>query len=260
MSPLPRLHLSVDDVLNSVADLFEDDYRSIWEHRHFGHMRSMQERYGAVFSLYCFYRSGDWDLSLVDARFNSELADASSWLRWGFHGLDKGTDYGSGVSPQEASRHYRQAITALTRLAGETSLDRLPRIHWFAGTRSAVRAWRDAPFGIYGLLTADDARESVYYIQEPQRSWLAGGEELYDEDEGLLLMPTDVRLERESDPVAVLEKRLRKGQRSRHALSVFTHEQHLDSPEVQARTEQVCRWAAERGLEMGFPADALYVT
>lgn len=253
-APLDYLHLSVDDVFEALRSLFEGNYATVWAHPTFAYLRSLHERFGAVFSLYAFFTSGvsDWTLGQADDRHAAEFAAASGWLRFGFHAFDDSSRYGPGGNHERlALQHYSHAVTALLKIATEQGLDRAPRVHYYTGSLAAVRAWRDAPWGVRALLSADDDRAEVYYLNAVQRAIVATNGELFDVAEQLRLFRTDARLENCPDPVAALNQL----PRGRRGARVFTHEQFLADPIIRARLEAVGAWMGSRGVPGGFPLD-----
>jgi hypothetical protein len=248
------IHLSVDDVLSLPRELDDGAFESVWQHPGFGFLHRLHHEYGAVFSLYCFWTDGSWDLGGVTTAYAAELSEAASWLRWGFHAYDEGTIYHDGFPPGQAAEHYRLVTGAIARFAGENALDRMPRNHYFSGSLEVVRCWREAPRGILGLLTADDLRARNYYLDARQRTALAAGTDLYDEAERLHLVRTDLRLESVDDPLLALDSLSRTLPGEIH--SVFTHEEHLGTAEIRAKIELVCQWASANGAAFRFPQDS----
>lgn len=256
------LHLSVDDVIEMLRELEQRKYRSVWDHPTFSFFRQLHEQYGAVFSLYCFYSSNDgrWNLDRMPEHFKEEFERSSGWLRFGFHSYGYETKYGlsnESLSAEEALEHYSLITDAICRFAGAGALDTVPRIHFYSGTREKIRVWRDAKHGITGLLTADDTRDEVYYLDRFQRKELIEKEQYFDADETLFFIRTNLRLENERAPVQKLEARKNVFQEREHSHCIFTHEDWLDFPEIKKKIVECCEWARLNGYEFRFPMDAL---
>lgn len=250
------VHTSVDDVITPLRNLFEGGLASVWHEPTFAYLHELHERYGLVFSLYVFYQGTDtgWCLDRADERYRDEFAQVSPWLRFGFHALDQGFRYGEGSSGErEAKRHFGLVTAALTRMAGAAAMDQALRVHYYTGSLKAARAWRDAPGGIGALLTADDERSEVYYLNAHQRAQVRERGELYDAEERLWLFCTDLRLENCAQPAEALSS-LAARRRGAH---VFTHEPYLADAGVRARLEAVGEWMKENEIEGGFPLERL---
>ncbi len=196
----PYLHFSVDDVFGCLHDAFTGAYASPFAQPTFAYLRDLHERYGLCVSLYCFAEDAavtGWRLAHADERFAAEFAAAASWLRFGFHALNAGTRYSAGATSAEAARAHHDEVTAATaRFATPAALDRAPRLHYYTGSLAAVRAMADGPHGLLGLLTADDDRAEVYYLDDETRRLVREEGSLRDPTTGLELFSTDLRLER----------------------------------------------------------------
>ncbi|MEH7236375.1 hypothetical protein [Bacillus sp. JJ1562] len=87
------MHLSTDDVIEMLKELSTGNYNSVWDHPIFGFFKAMHDKYGAVFSLYCFNKDGSWNLSQMTTKFKDEFRKASSWFRFGFHAYEMASRY-----------------------------------------------------------------------------------------------------------------------------------------------------------------------
>ena len=258
-APPARLHLSVDDVTACLRELSARPYEAPWQQPTFGYLRTLHERAGVVVSLFVFERAGSWRLAQVPDRYRAAFETAAAWLRFGFHGRDEASDYGvGGVSPARAGADYRRFAREVRRFAGAASIDRMPRLHRFRGRLAVVRAWRDAPDGIRGLLCADDARSEVYYLDADARERLALHGATFDAQERLHLVPSLPRLEGGGDVVLQLDQAAATPTaRAGVPVCVFTHEPHLAETCVRERIDAAIRWARRRGASFAFPADVL---
>jgi hypothetical protein len=257
--PPPRLHLSVDDVVDCLRDLAEGSYASPWAQPVLGELRRLHEETGAVVSLYAFVRAEGWQLGRVPDRHQDAFAAAAPWLRFGFHGLDEATDYGVGGVPVASARaHHRRFVAEVGRFAGEASIDRVPRVHRFRGRRGAVRAWREGPHGVRGLLTADDDRPEVYHLDAALRRRVRREGAVHDAREGLALVASLPRLEGLGDVAGRLDRAVDEGwAQGGLPLCVFTHEPFLADPVVRGRLGDALAWARRAGADFAFPADVI---
>src|SRR5690606_29399357 len=85
------VHISIDDVHTVFRDLTENQqvYRSIFDQPFLGKLKEFHDKYGAVFSLYCFLKSEpnkpDWDLERSTGKWAKEFAEHGKWLKFGIH-------------------------------------------------------------------------------------------------------------------------------------------------------------------------------
>ena len=256
----PRyMHLSVDDVLSALKALAIGGYSSVWDHPTFAFYKQMHETFGAKFSLYCFFTDGDWNLSYMPTNFKNEFQSATHWLRFGFHAYDEQTRYNAaGMTAKTAANHYNAVVNAICAFAGGKAVDTVPRIHYYEGTLEIVRTWRDNTCGIHGLLTADDTRTSVYYLDSIHRDALIKCDDLYQPTEDLYFVHTDLRLENTPDVINTLNVRLKNftdfaGQQDIY--SIFTHEIHIATAAMKIKIQDCCAWAVRNGFKFAFPMD-----
>ena len=256
----PRLHLSVDDVSACLEALGSRAYDTPWCEPTFAVLRAFHERHGAVVSLYPFERAGSWRLADVPERHRPHFAAAAGWLRFGFHGRDRDSDYGSvGVPLARAAGDYRRFAAEVRRFAGAAAIDRMPRVHRFLGRLDVVRAWRDQPDGVSGLLCADDERSEVYHLGETLREALRRDGAVFDGRERLHLAASLTRLEGAFGDVAARldDAASTPAARAGVPICLFTHEPNLADRRVQARIAAALRWARRRGARHAFPLDVL---
>lgn len=265
MPPFQKLnymHLSIDDVIEILQELELNDFQSVWEHPIFAMLQRFNSQYGAVFSLYCFYetKDGQWKLDQLSNRFKDEFRGASHWLRFGFHGKGYESQYGyseDSIGPDVASEHYSLVNNAICTFASSAVIDTIPRIHFYKGTLETIRNWKASMYGIKGLLTADDTRDEVYYLNQIQRAGLVKYDVYYDLEEQLYFIHTDLRLEHEENPIDVLEARATNPQHheQQRSLCIFTHEDQLQEASMILKIEDCCKWASNNGYRFSFPMD-----
>ena len=247
------IHLSIDDFLFTFKDLTENQekYKSLFDQPIFGFFRNLHEAYGAAFSCYCFGEDTDTGFSLADVsrNYRKEFEENAYWLKFGFHGLNSEAVYGDNGGTRQINRSAAQAaedyayiVGQLVEVVGAGAIDKVPRIHFFAGTKECCMAWRDAAYGIEGLLAADDDRYS-YYHDENMRRRLLQEDVLRDEECGLTFYRTHIRLEKEAD-VKVLWEKIRSF--AGKCQVIFTHEYYLEDSRMLEKIELCAKEAAKR--------------
>jgi hypothetical protein len=181
-------HLSFDDVTTCVNNLQTNEsvYNSIFDEPFLAKLKELHDKYGSVFSLYC-YDEIAWD-NLTN-KFFDEFSKNSNWLKIGFH-LGRNTSVENGLSQED----YNNFVGNLCRVCGINTLDRLPRLNGFQGTLSNIQGLRNANGGIIGLLSTDDSR-NPYYMSEAQKNHLSTKGKLIDLQNGLVIFPTIMRLD-----------------------------------------------------------------
>lgn len=239
------MHLSVDDFIMTLKKLTEGEAQnnSVFRQPIFAFFRDMHDKYGAVFHCYCFGEDQEgFSLAQVTRKYREEFGRNGDWLKFGFHGMNADTVYGDNNGSRVINRDVKHAakdydfiMGNLVEIVGQEALDLTPRIHFFAGTKECCRVWKDAKYGIQGLLAADDERFS-YYHNQAQHDSLIADNVLYDADLELTFRRTNIRLEKETD-IELLRRKIKTF--TGEFPVVFTHERYLSQEDIKYRIK-VC--------------------
>ena len=193
-------HFSIDDFYLAFQDLAEnaDTYTSIFDNEMFAWLKTMHETTGATISCYCFYQNAasnpTFTLDMVPTKFTSDFKASKDWLRFGFHALYSGINYASATA-ETAKTAYEQTISALVKITGSSEcIDRMPRLHNFAGSLEACKGMRDALCGTKGFLAAISASDGTarqsYYLDEEYNNYIYIHDYLYDAENQLHFVRT----------------------------------------------------------------------
>lgn len=218
-----RVHVSVDDITKIWKDMTFQEYTSVFEQPMLAQMKALHDTYGAKFSLYCF-ADQEIDLRNVTGRYRGELSAQSDWLRFGFHAYNKDSNYKEAKTQKEAEEfceHLNMVHKEIARIAGEESISRVIRLHFFTGSREIGEILKQK--GIRGLMAADDDRIS-YYLSEEENRKLRDSKEGHLKADGMEFYRTDIRYEREDDILAALDR-----YKDQNQIVVFTHEHHWEN-------------------------------
>ncbi|WP_336863679.1 phage baseplate upper protein [Peribacillus frigoritolerans] len=249
------MHFSYDDEIGTLQRLTTGLPTSIFDMDTFAFMKSMHDKYGAVFTINLFYKYDDsFNLSNVTANYINEFRANSDWMKFAFHGYDGVVDYNT-IDSATAKTHYDNTMSEIARFASPQCIDTMPRASMFGGNLANVRAWRDtANYGITGLLSADDTRNS-YYHSNLQRDALIACDDLYDEPEKLFFMRSNPRLDAATNVYQTLENEKTditlQGQQD--AKIMFWHASWTWSSQVKQNVEDCCKWARDNGYVFLFP-------
>lgn len=184
------IHMSFDDVTNVITQLATGSLNSAFENSFLAMLKEMHEQYGFVFSLYL-----QTNPSSVSSKYQAELREAASWLKWGLHSFNNGNYQSSSYAAGQADWN-KMVATVLTLTGTHEAVDRMPRLHQFYGSEAALQGMRDAALGAIGFLSTDDTRKA-YYLDQERLDWLYEGENdhLTDFENGLVFYRTDLRLD-----------------------------------------------------------------
>ncbi len=183
------MHISFDDVEKCLSNLQNKTYSSMWEEPFFAWLKNLHDTTGAKFSLYA-YNSALTSLTKTD--YADEFYAAKDWLKIGLHAANSSGVY-TTATYEQGKNDWNSFVNNVIRITGSyLSVDRMPRLHTFAGSEEALKGMRDANYGALGFLSADDSRTS-YYFTDNIKTYLYDNNHITDNKNGLVFVATDMR-------------------------------------------------------------------
>ncbi|MBR5439218.1 MAG: hypothetical protein IKV61_03255 [Clostridia bacterium] len=267
------MHLSFDDVTLCFQNLTTQNYESLFEEPFFANLKSLHNEYGAKFSLFTYNST----LNNVPNKYASEFIESSDWLKIGFHSNSSGFSLATSTYAQGES-YWNTFVNNVERVCGTTSsLDRMPRLEYFAGSKDALLGMKNANLGAMGFLSADDNRLS-YYFNDSVMTYLYDNDYIIDSGNNLLFLSTDIRGDwfynfttnnvyrkpLKNNVLSELEYRNNNNAflSSFESLIIFTHEWLVyNGTTVNSKIECIlgaCEFAKENSLEYDFPQNRVY--
>ena len=254
-------------------------YVSLWDEPFFAWLKVLHEEYGAKFSLYTYTNV----LQGVKAEYASELSMAADWLKIGFHADRSGHNLNE-ISYETGKGYWNAFVEEVRRITndnGETdeikSLDRMPRLEFFSGSKNGLLGMRDASFGALGFLSADDNRNSYYFDGETVE-YLYENDNKKDEENRLTFVSTDLRgdwfangfsskytyrtpTEKSVYDELVYREKSSDFDEAWKSVIVFTHEwQVYQNGAINGRSAWItdaCRYANEYEIEFAYPQEKI---
>ena len=252
------IHISFDDVVACISNLSTNTYSSLFDEPFFGWLNEMHTTYGAKFSLYIYDLT---KLASVPATYQQEFFEAREWLKFGLHAKSSGYNYASGTY-ESAQTDWNTMIENIVRITGSyQSIDRIPRLHNFAGNLESVTGMRDGRCGALGFLGADDSRIS-YHLTEEQNKILINESVFMDSENGLTIFRTNYRGELLGSSEGMYEKMEAFMNNSTYSNCFspfvwFTHEPYVYKSsaltEYARNVEDVCRFAHDYNIPFVYP-------
>ena len=247
------VHFSFDDCV-FWSDLIDNEsiYNSAFENSFLSDLKTIHEKYGTCFSLYCFNENDGKNISDVPSKFASEFKKNVDWLRFGFHGLNSGTDY--SIDQDTLSSDYETFVSAIYKMTGTTdAIARVTRLSSFQGTVNNVKAVRDAQCGVTGLLTSYDVRNN-YYFDSDTNTFMQTHGKMFDSDMQIEFIKTTALLDyggTVTDYMGVAY-----GNMNRY-LEFFGHQYEWGVSGIKGRIESFSKYLSENRYSFGFPEDYL---
>lgn len=256
----PYMHVSFDDTIGILQEITTnaESMTSLWDDDYFAWLKSMHGTYGAVFSFYCFYENGTFNLSQVTSKFKADFTAASDWLKFGFHAKNDKSNYNT-VSAETLVADYKQVYAAIVAFAGYASIDNIPRIHTYAATKEALLTLQSTS-GMLGLLTADDTRENNCALSAAEREIVTSCDDYFAFDRNLYYLRTERRMDEDMTATDIETKlaALDANLDNREIYIMFCHEQKMLKGNGKTIVEACLAWAAKRGLKFDYPQNNTY--
>jgi hypothetical protein len=264
--PHKIMHLSFDDAYHFLIDLDakKNSYKSIFENPLLGKLKSYHDKYGVVFSLYCFtYSPGlAWNIKPLPISFAEEFRDNSDWLKLGFHSRNSGY-----TAADWKVKYYSDFLSVIPEIEGrEKCFDLVPRLHTFGlnTTIAYCDSLRDANPGLMGFLSTDDTRNS-YYLTTAQSYYINHNDSLYDTENNLYFFRSETRLEAVKSMVPFLAQFLTPAFASRaNIMPVFTHEYAVYNAKLGLldkglfeKIDTCITWAIQNNYKFDFPMNII---
>lgn len=184
------IHISFDDIVACLTNLTKNTYASLFDEPFFGWLKGLHTAYGAKFSLYVYDLT---KLASVPTKYKQEFFEARHWLKFGLHAKTSGHNYGSDTYAN-AQTDWNALVSGVVRITGtHQSIDRIPRLHNFAGSKDAVTGMRDCKCGVLGFLGADTDSRISYHLTEEQQAILAKQSTFLDVENGVIIFKTNYR-------------------------------------------------------------------
>ena len=124
-------HISIDDFVGALQDLSNINYSSLWQQPQFKYFYCLHKIFGAKFTLNIFEKTQKWDISDVTDRFKQELTDASSWLKFAYHGEDETNPKEKEINVDRFQQSYYKVNSNIIRIASKASISKIYRLHYW---------------------------------------------------------------------------------------------------------------------------------
>ncbi|MDR4892270.1 MULTISPECIES: hypothetical protein [unclassified Chryseobacterium] len=249
----PYLHISVDDSINVFREIATTNPTSIFDNARLAVYKEMHDKYGACFSLFCFYQNSSvtFNLSQMPATWKAEFVANSSWLKIGFHGVDDATDY-TTISLTDGVEHYTRIINEINRFAGYSTIDNMPRFSKFKGNKTLYTELKK--YGLVGVLAADDTRPDDSGLTTAEQTAVRNGDDYYNYEMGFYFVRTSPRLDLvNAAAVLTMLKTENNNYNTKNVFEMFYHEGRESSTEGREMIEAICKFAYDNRIRFDFP-------
>ena len=143
-----RYNFFIDDHSFVFTEIARQRPAHLLDHFYLKFLHSMNERYGTIFTLNCFYRNDHdkehFTLSQFPDCYKSEWEDNSDWLKLAFHAYSEFPDRTyQNATAETVGKDYDLVFGELVRIAGEKSVVPFVALHWGMLRPEAIKALTD---------------------------------------------------------------------------------------------------------------------
>ena len=259
----PRYRFAFDDTSFCFRDIWQQQYRSLFDCFFLGKLRDLHEEYRTKFVLNIYYTTADeFDLTKFPDRYRSEWRDNAHWLKLAFHAhADQPARPYIDAPPEQLIADFDKVRDQIHRFAGEETYSPTTIIHWGEVRPSAWKPLADRGVTVLsGYFEQQGDDWPVSYRMDPVRAeYLSRHDALKDFPSGIVFSKIDMVVN--TVPLESIVPRLdRIGQDPNQSeiIDLMTHEQYswpffrLYLPDHAQRIETAIRWVTEQGHEPVF--------
>ena len=252
-----KIHFSIDDFGTALADITvnKNKYNSIFENKTFALFKELHEKYGYVFSCYCYTNGtthNQIDISTVTTNFKKEFEKCSDWLKFGFHGKDDDTKFTGATGLGTFTNLVTKCHNAIKNFAGEKSLTTVIRTQNYLCTADKIEKLR-SDFGLNGLMTPDGSSRGGYDLTADEITELDNNNIMY---RNMYYFKTNIRLEDEDEETLPEKLELYK---DNFILGIFTHEYRLTDSNYATKMRNMLNALGEYKIKNGYTFSSLDV-
>ncbi len=187
------VHFSVDDTIEVFRYLTENKCKSIFENPLLRFFKKLNNEYSFAVSMYCFYEKDGFNLSLCSDKYKDEFEENSAWLKFGFHALDKKSNY-KDYDASEFKEELIKTVSELERIVTKDAITYNVRLGFCQGNIGCIKAMKECFSNFNILYGADDSR-IVYYLSEEENNLYLENGVFRDEKMGICIKKCEKRLE-----------------------------------------------------------------
>ena len=262
------MHISFGDVSHSLLRLKNAEYTSLYEEPFFAWLKSLHDAYGAKFSIYAYVNI----LEQVPDTYKEEFAAAKDWLKIGLHAKDMSSSY-AGLKYDTGVTVWNRFAENVLRITGTyDSIDRMPKLENFAGSREVLRGMKEADlnseykYGAIGFV-ANIGDTSTYYLDATAWNTLHT-DDFYIDKENDVPFLTFVAIDLQFgslDAVAAKRQEQYVAATAMHSCLAFMSEGQIYNENgfiqdeagtaelLKSQVEELCEFANSNGIKFNYP-------
>lgn len=152
----------IDDVIWLFRDLTRNTYKSLFDNPFLKMLKKAHDKYGLKVQLNIFYRTdfyyGNDEFTLKDMtdKYKEEWKNASTWLKFGFHGKQEFPDYPYiNADYDDVKANFEDTKAEINRFASLENLTIAVLNHWRPMSKDGCRALYDSGIRLISATTGE---------------------------------------------------------------------------------------------------------
>ena len=135
-----NIHFSIDDFITTLEDISRNNYKSIFDNKIFMCLKKLNDTYGIIVTLNCFYYNYDYSFCLNDItqKYYNDFKK-NKWIKFSFHGIDINNELDDKstlekyycLMKKNIKKNYSNRLTKISRIhnykMNQTILNVLPK-------------------------------------------------------------------------------------------------------------------------------------
>ena len=265
----PRYRFQIDDNVFFLRDIAKQNYASLFDCHYLKILRDLHDRYGAKFTLNCFYKTIEGDFKLPDFpdRYNSQWRDNAHWLKLTFHAYSEEPSYPyRDAPPEKLIADLDLAAGEIRRFAGDATYVPPSIIHWGMTRPAAFKPlYQRGVRTLSGYFAFNGQKWDVNYNLDAKHSeYMSRHNAWKDFESGLVFCRTSIVCNTTPiEKVVPTLAPLAKDPNTAEIMDLLTHEQYFWPfyknfvPDHAQRLDAAIRWCTEQGYKPIFCHEGL---
>lgn len=258
-----RYRFGIDDNSFFLRDIFQKNYKSLFDCFYLKMLQDLNRKYGAKFVLNIYYTTGDdFNLTQFPDKYKGQWRDNSNWLKLSFHAYANDPDRPYQYAPVEKlMADFDMVVEQIHRFAGPDTYSPPTVVHWASVIPDAMKPLYNK--GVRVLSGAFVYRygewDGAYHIDDARCEYIARSDGLMDFDSGIIFSKADITCNKVPvEKVVPLLESIAKDPRRAEIMDCFTHEQYFWPfyshyiPDHAQRLDVAIRWLTEHGYKPVF--------
>ena len=264
----PRYRFSIDDNSFFLRDIFQKNYRSLFDCFYTAMLRDLHQKYGVKFTINIYYTTEDgFDITQFPDRYKGEWRDCSDWLKLAFHAYANKPDRPyQDAPPEKLLADLDQVAEQIHRFAGAQSYAPPTVIHWGMTRQEALRPlFKHGIRALSGYFRMPNGRYDVNYrFDDVISEYLSKHDAWKDFKSGIVFSHVDIVCNSTPiDRIVPTLEPLTQDPNTAEIMDLFTHEQYFWPfytrylPDHPQRLDTAIRWVTDRGYKPVFYHEGL---